>query len=176
MYGHAKKGFDTKKEAQLHEVEMRAKLINPSFITMVAGQGKQTVRDYLLEWIENHGTINLRPSTFAGYKSNINTDDELIAIAVSILLFSLIFAPYTKFIIMSIAYPETILHYLIMPNEEGNLQDRWYIINTIGDNILLGDSHIEENCTTVKFIKKETLIEKVIYIDILNNENGEAGY
>ena len=68
---YAKKGFDMKKEAQLHEVEMRVKLINPSFITIVAGQGKQTVRDYMLEWIENHGTVNLRPSTFAGYKSNI---------------------------------------------------------------------------------------------------------
>jgi integrase len=69
---YVKKGFSTKKDALQHEAEMRSKLINPSFITTVAGQGKQTVRDYLLEWVENHGTVNLRPSTFAGYKSNIN--------------------------------------------------------------------------------------------------------
>ncbi len=69
---YVKKGFTTKREAQQHEAEMRTKLISPSFITIVAGQGKQSVKDYLLEWIENHGTVNLRPSTFAGYKSNIN--------------------------------------------------------------------------------------------------------
>jgi len=51
---------------------MKTKLINPSFITTVAGQGKQSIKDYLQEWVENHGTVNLRPSTFAGYKSNIN--------------------------------------------------------------------------------------------------------
>ena len=69
---YAKKGFATKKEAQQHEAEMKTKLINPSFITTVAGQGKQSIKDYLQEWVENHGTVNLRPSTFAGYKSNIN--------------------------------------------------------------------------------------------------------
>lgn len=69
---YVKKGFATKKEAQQHEAEMRTKLVNPSFITTVAAQGKQNVRDYLQEWVENHGTVNLRPSTFAGYKSNIN--------------------------------------------------------------------------------------------------------
>lgn len=69
---YVKKGFTTKKEAQQHEAEMRAKLVNPSFITTVAAQGKQTIKDYLQEWVENHGTVNLRPSTFAGYKSNIN--------------------------------------------------------------------------------------------------------
>ena len=69
---YAKKGFATKKEALQHEAEMRAKLINPSFIATVTAQAKQTVRDYLLEWVENHGALNLRPSTFAGYKSNIN--------------------------------------------------------------------------------------------------------
>lgn len=68
---YVKKGFTTKKEAVQHEGEMRAKLVNPSFITLTAGQGKQTVRDYLLEWVENHGSVNLRPSTFAGYKGNI---------------------------------------------------------------------------------------------------------
>ncbi len=69
---YAKKGFATKKEALQHEAEMRAKLINPSFIATASAQAKQTVQDYLLEWVENHGALNLRPSTFAGYKNNIN--------------------------------------------------------------------------------------------------------
>ncbi len=34
-------------------------------------EGKQTVGEYLEEWVENHGKANLRPSTFAGYKSHI---------------------------------------------------------------------------------------------------------
>ncbi len=38
---------------------------------IVASQGKQTVKEYLEEWVENHGKANLRPSTFAGYKSHI---------------------------------------------------------------------------------------------------------
>jgi integrase len=66
-----KKGFLTKKEASQHEAEIRAKLVNPSHITLVTGQGKQSVQDYLLEWVENHGKLNLRPSTFAGYKAVI---------------------------------------------------------------------------------------------------------
>lgn len=69
---YSKKGFSTKKLAELHEAEMKTKLTNPSYITVTAGQGKQTIKDYLLSWVENHGAANLRPSTFAGYKSNIN--------------------------------------------------------------------------------------------------------
>lgn len=68
---YSKKGFATKKEAQQHEAEMRAKLLNPSFVPPTAAQTKMTVEEYLLEWIENHGKANLRPSTFAGYKSHI---------------------------------------------------------------------------------------------------------
>jgi integrase len=70
---YVKKGFHTKKEAKQHEAEMRAKLVNSSFNTIVSAQGKQTVQDYLLDWVEKHGAINLRPSTFAGYKSNIDS-------------------------------------------------------------------------------------------------------
>ena len=36
-----------------------------------ASQGKQTVKEYLSEWVENHGKANLRPSTFASYKGHI---------------------------------------------------------------------------------------------------------
>ncbi len=68
---YSKKGFATKKEATQHEAEMKTKLVNPTFMPVVASQGKQTVKEYLEEWVENHGKANLRPSTFAGYKSHI---------------------------------------------------------------------------------------------------------
>lgn len=50
---------------------MKVKLSNPVYTPVVASQGKQTVKEYLEEWVENHGKANLRPSTFAGYKSHI---------------------------------------------------------------------------------------------------------
>ena len=68
---YSKKGFATKKEAAQHEAEMKVKLSNPVYTPVVASQGKQTVKEYLEEWVENHGKANLRPSTFAGYKSHI---------------------------------------------------------------------------------------------------------
>ena len=69
---YGKRGFLTKKEATQHEAEMRTKLLNPGYTPMNTAQGKQTVKEYLNEWVENHGKANLRPSTFAGYKSHIN--------------------------------------------------------------------------------------------------------
>ena len=68
---YAKRGFATKKEASQHEAEMRTKLLNPVYTPLSAAQGKQTVREYMEEWVENHGKANLRPSTFASYKSHI---------------------------------------------------------------------------------------------------------
>ena len=68
---YSKKGFATKKEATQHEAEMKAKLANPVYTPVIASQGKQTVKEYLSEWVENHGKANLRPSTFASYKGHI---------------------------------------------------------------------------------------------------------
>lgn len=68
---YSKKGFATKKEAVQHEAEMKLKLNNQSYIPPTASQSKLTVREYLEDWVEKHGTANLRPSTFAGYKSHI---------------------------------------------------------------------------------------------------------
>lgn len=68
---YSKKGFATKKEAAQHEAEMKVKLSNPVYTPVIASQGKQTVKEYLEEWVENHGKANLRPSTFASYKSHI---------------------------------------------------------------------------------------------------------
>ena len=68
---YSKKSFATKKEAAQHEAEMKVKLSNPVYTPVIASQGKQTVKEYLEEWVENHGKANLRPSTFASYKSHI---------------------------------------------------------------------------------------------------------
>ena len=64
---HSKKGFATKSEAQQYEAMMKNKLANPSYVPPTASQRRLTVRDYLAEWLERHGTANLRPSTKASY-------------------------------------------------------------------------------------------------------------
>lgn len=69
---YIKRGFLTKKEAQQHESEMKGKVLSPTYSPTNAAQRKQTVKEYMLEWVENHGKANLRPSTFVSYKSHIN--------------------------------------------------------------------------------------------------------
>ena len=49
---YSKKGFATKKEAAQHEAEMKVKLSNPVYTPVIASQGKQTVKEYLEEWVE----------------------------------------------------------------------------------------------------------------------------
>lgn len=68
---YVKKGFTTKRDAQLHEAEMKRKLSVPSYIPLSAAQRKETIGEYLTDWIERHGEANLRPNTKAGYLSNI---------------------------------------------------------------------------------------------------------
>lgn len=68
---YGKRGFLTRKEAVQHEAEMRAKLIRPTYSPTTSTQSKLTLQAYLAEWVETHGKANLRPSTFAGYKSQI---------------------------------------------------------------------------------------------------------
>ncbi|MBD5160813.1 MAG: tyrosine-type recombinase/integrase [Oscillibacter sp.] len=68
---YSRKGFPTKKEALKHEAEMKAKLTNPSYTPPTAAQRKQTVQEYMTEWLERHGEANLRPSTKAGYQNNM---------------------------------------------------------------------------------------------------------
>ncbi|MCL1834775.1 MAG: site-specific integrase [Oscillospiraceae bacterium] len=70
---YAKRGFLTKKEATQHEAEMRTKLQNPVYAAVNTLNTKLTVKEYLDEWVENHGKANLRPSTFSAYKSHIKT-------------------------------------------------------------------------------------------------------
>lgn len=68
---YAKKGFATKKEATQHEAEMKTKLQNPGQIASLASQRKQTVANYLNDWVESYARVNLRPSTYDGYKKTI---------------------------------------------------------------------------------------------------------
>jgi integrase len=68
---YGKRGFLTKPEAVEHETEMRKKLINGGYEPVKAVISNQTVGQYLETWVETHGNANLRPSTFAGYKSHI---------------------------------------------------------------------------------------------------------
>ncbi len=65
---YMKRGFATKKEATQHEAEMKTKLLNPTYTPVMSSQGKQTVKEYMEDWIETHGKANLRPSTFASYQ------------------------------------------------------------------------------------------------------------
>lgn len=66
---YSRRGFPNRKEAMRHEAEMKAKLTNSAYTPPSAAQRKQTVQDYMTEWLERHGTANLRPSTRSGYQS-----------------------------------------------------------------------------------------------------------
>lgn len=68
---HSKKGFTTKKAAQEYEASMRSKLVMPTYVPPTAAQCKLTVEEYMNDWVEGHGKTNLRPSTFASYRSHI---------------------------------------------------------------------------------------------------------
>ena len=68
---YVKKGFRTKREAQQHEAEMKAKLSNPSYTPSTAAQRKETVSEYMTEWLERHGEANLRPSTKTSYQTHM---------------------------------------------------------------------------------------------------------
>lgn len=68
---YAKRGFLTRKDASQHEAEMRTKLLAPNYNPATTSQSKLTLQAYLAEWVEAHGKANLRPSTFASYKSHI---------------------------------------------------------------------------------------------------------
>ena len=65
---YKKKGFLTKGEAQKHEAVMKVKLSNPAYTPSQTTQGRMMVKDYMAEWLERYGTVNLRPSTYASYK------------------------------------------------------------------------------------------------------------
>ncbi len=50
---------------------MKTKLQTPTFAASVKAQRKQTVKEYLNEWVESYARLNTRPSTYDGYKRTI---------------------------------------------------------------------------------------------------------
>lgn len=50
---------------------MKTKLQTPTFAASVKAQRKQTVKEYLDEWVESYARLNTRPSTYDGYKRTI---------------------------------------------------------------------------------------------------------
>ena len=68
---YTKRGFATRREATQHEAEIKTKLQSPVQMASIATQGKQTVSHYLNEWVEGYARVNLRPSTYDGYKRTI---------------------------------------------------------------------------------------------------------
>jgi integrase len=68
---YAKRGFPTKKDAAQHEAEMKTKLQNPGYSPVNVLRGRQTVREFMEEWVENYGKANLRASTYTSYKGHI---------------------------------------------------------------------------------------------------------
>ncbi|MFT8889953.1 MAG: site-specific integrase [Ethanoligenens sp.] len=69
---YMKRGFPTHQEAAVFEAEMKVKLAgHTSIIKTLSAQNKQTLKEFLLTWIDKYGNANLRPSTLAGYTSNI---------------------------------------------------------------------------------------------------------
>lgn len=69
---YGKRGFLTKREAQLHESEMKVSLVNPMYKPATAVEQKRTVKEYLESWIVLHGNANLRPSTVQSYRNTID--------------------------------------------------------------------------------------------------------
>jgi len=67
---YSQKGFNTEKEARLHEAEMKIKLNNPGYVPTTATQRNFTVKEHMETWIEQH-KVNLRPSTYDSYKGYI---------------------------------------------------------------------------------------------------------
>ena len=60
-----------KKLASEHEAEIKTTLQTPTFAASVKAQRKQTVKEYLDEWVESYARLNTRPSTYDGYKCTI---------------------------------------------------------------------------------------------------------
>ena len=58
---YSQKGFATKKEATQHEAEMKTKLANPVYTPVASSQGKQTVKEYMEEWVRDTRKSKLAP-------------------------------------------------------------------------------------------------------------------
>lgn len=64
-----KRGFRTKSEAQAYLLELNNKMATNSFLVPKV----ILFKDYLREWLETYAQVNVRPSTFIGYKRIIES-------------------------------------------------------------------------------------------------------
>lgn len=70
---YMKRGFLTKKEASIHEAEMKIELQNQAVANVSVAKSNQKLCDYLEDWLDNYVKHNLRDSTYATYQSIIHT-------------------------------------------------------------------------------------------------------
>ena len=63
----SKKGFRTKSAAEDYILKINTQMGENKFVQ----PDKITLREYLLDWIKSYVEVNLRPTTIAGYKLNI---------------------------------------------------------------------------------------------------------
>jgi integrase len=68
---YGKRGFTSKTEAIQHEAEMQVKLRRPGFQAIMKAENKQTLGEYLTQWVERYAKTNLRPSTYHTYQYHI---------------------------------------------------------------------------------------------------------
>lgn len=70
---YEKGGFLTRKKALQYEAEMKTKLQVPIFAATVKTPHKQTVKDYLDEWVESYARVNLLPPPITGTSEPFTT-------------------------------------------------------------------------------------------------------
>ena len=64
----SKKGFRSKGEAEAFLLQVNSQMANNTFVKI----SKLTIREYLLKWFDDYVKANLRASSIAGYKNNID--------------------------------------------------------------------------------------------------------
>lgn len=69
---YAKRGFLDKASAKQHESEMHLKVSAPTFSRQAAEIGKEPFNTYLTDWLASYAKSTVKPSTYEGYKTNIN--------------------------------------------------------------------------------------------------------
>ncbi|MEL7608810.1 MAG: tyrosine-type recombinase/integrase [Bacillota bacterium] len=68
---YAKRGFLNRREASVHEAEMKLKFARSGESFAIQVNSKRSVSEYLTEWLESYARNNLRPTTYAAYKHNV---------------------------------------------------------------------------------------------------------
>lgn len=63
----SKKGFRNKGDAEKYLLKVNSQIIDNTFVPV----SRMTVREYLTDWLNDYVKLNLRASSIAGYKNNI---------------------------------------------------------------------------------------------------------